>query len=312
MSAAWENIQESLSQLPVKKLRLELIVNELLRQGVVKKENLVIVPEPSSLYNFEADASLQDQTTDYWEITTPQVSFYDRLPEPLFHKYVRPTTDDDKFQLIRREEEKQEQAGRQFFLPFDNRLYHYRTAIEKVEEEGLTGSNTSLLRQLIALLWTPDFPTELLADHQLVNVVKLLSVLHRVAGKLSLCETYLSDIIGLPVSIKIRDIALPVDANTANFAGVGDLILGTNSTLLGDQIETTYAVIQATIGPVAEQRILDFLPTGKWRRLIEALLDLILPVEADYCIELLTERTKDIWQRDLHNSAGRLGYTTYI
>jgi predicted component of type VI protein secretion system len=308
----WNETQEAVRQHPVGKLRLAVIVNELLRQEIVSAEDLFIRPAFSTRYNYEADASLQDHDGGPWFVETPQVGFYDRLPEQLFHKPVRPNAPEEAFQLIRREEEKQEQEGRRFLLPFDSRLCHFRAGVEKLELEALTGDNTALLRQLVALFWTPDFPAHLLTNAQLASVLGLLSVVHRIAGNLPACEAYCRDITGLPVRLTQTWQPLPVAAAAAGQGILGQVHLGTSSVLAGNRVETTYPVIAVRVGPVLEGQLVDFLPGGAWRRLVEALCELLFPVEAVYMVEPITEKAQTAWLGSKSAPAGRLGYSAYL
>ena len=315
-------IDAMLNQTATRRLRFETIVNELLDEGLLTKDQLVISPERTSVYNFERDVREvkerpNDRNDTHWQFDIPRDGFYDTLPEQLFHRAKKRTKDEDEWADIREEEEKQEQESRHFFLPFDSEFNHQRAAIARFETQTLSGNDNALITELLKLV-APEAGSYSLTVQQKLTLFLLIIHAHHTVGNWPETAAYFSRFLQVPVHIAYglqRPVLRPVRSSHKNEKGhvprLGAIRAGVNWILPPGQAPADDGgVVQIAIGPLAAHQLADYLPNGIGWRYVSLLAGYLLPVDADYLVVPLPEAEGAIFSLGSNATSGRLGMTT--
>ncbi|MEZ4905210.1 MAG: type VI secretion system baseplate subunit TssG [Spirosomataceae bacterium] len=308
-----EELKIALDLLSVKRLRVEAVVDELIANGFCQKEEIVIYPERSSAYFYERDVSEiesvfnQQSGTSWFKVNTPRDGLYDTLPERLFHQPTGRGTKEEQWQEIRAEEEQQEEEARQFFLPFDNAMLHERVRVEQFEKQALAGQDKGFLKEFLTIFW-PENEALQLTDAQQASLFQMTTIAYQAAGNLIWMQDCFEQLLGDTVTLSYENIAdwLPVE-NT--FAVLGEAALGVDTLLAMPKVIDENRRLKISIGPLSSAQMKAYIPHAKNQKMIDFLCGLLVPIELDWRLELLTEKT----QEGFHlNPMSLLGFTTVL
>lgn len=319
------DIESLLHQAPTRRLRFENIVNELLDAGLLTKDELVISPERTTAYSFERDIRevrerSNDQHQTHWQFGVPCDSFYDMLPERLFHEVRKRTKGQDEWAEIRRQEANQEKESRHFFLPFDNGFNHQRAAIARFETRTLAGDDDLLVAELLKLV-APDADGFSLTPTQKLSLFLLIGQAHHIVGNWQQTAHYLGHFLGVPVHIQYGRQKASSQSNRPADTGVnwqptrlGYGHLGLNWLLPQPAIVDDGGLICLTLGPLTNNQLLNFLPDGLGQRQLRLLVGYLFPVHADWQLELQTDidTLNNGFRLSTAGTSGRLGLTTTL
>ncbi|WP_375443584.1 hypothetical protein [uncultured Fibrella sp.] len=298
-------------------------MNELLEEKVLTKEDLVIRPERTSVYNFERDITTvkerpESNGTTRWQVDIPRDGFYDSLPEQLFHRAKGRPKDEDHWEEIREEEEKQEDESRHFFLPFDNELNHQRAAIARFETQILRGDDNALLTELLKLI-APEAEALSLTVSQKLTLFLLITRAHWVVGNWPETAIYFSRFLQVPVNITYGPQRVsPFSPASRNARQKLQPRLG--ATRIGIdwivppalEVIDEGGIVQLAIGPLTTTQLIDFLPGGIGWRYVSLLAGYLFPVDADYLVVPIPEAGKAFFTLADNTTTGRLGMTTEL
>ena len=275
-------INEWLGSLTVKRLRAEVVVEELVAAGFCRAEEVVLVPERSTAKFFERDVSAIEAVTDlssgriWHRAASPRGGFYDALPERLFHRPIPRSTDAEDWEEIREEETQQETEARLFFLPFDSQLNRQRIALERFERRVLAGQDDGFLREFVRAFW-PEAEGLDLSAAQRQSLFWLTVMAHRVAGDLPAMEVCFSEFLDDAVRI-IRQDGEGGQAVDFDLTPLGDLRLGEDEVLAVDFFaEGQWLSIE--VGPLSYERMSAYFPGERGEKILEFLCHLLVPAE---------------------------------
>ena len=315
------DIEALLTQAATRRLRFENVVNELLDDGVLTKNELVISPVRTSVYNFERDVrEIKDRPNDrhdtLWQFEIPRDGFYDTLPERLFQRANRRTKDEDQWAEIRQEEEKQEQESRHFFLPFDNEFNHQRAAIARFETRTLAGDDEGLVSEFLKLV-SPEADAFALTKAQKLTLFLLIIQAHQLVGDWEQTAHYFSSFLQAPAQIHYgRQVASVSQAagSVSNWQPnrLGDGRLGLDWVLPQPAMLDDGGLIRLTLGPLTDSQLHDFLPGGIGLRQVRLLAGYLFPADADWRMNIVTDAVNDSFRLSASGTAGRLGLTTTL
>lgn len=315
------DIEALLNQAVTRRLKFENVVNELLDDGLITKQELVISPERTSAYNFERDIqAIQDRSDDrqetLWQIEIPRDGFYDTLPERLFHRVKKRTKDPDEWAEIRQQEEKQEQESRHFFLPFDNEFNHQRAAIARFETRTLAGDDELLVSELLKLV-APDAEVYSLTNPQKLTLFLLITQAYQIVGNWEQTAFYFGRFLQAPVQIQYGRQVISVNrqdrlASDWQPAKLGDGRLGLDWVLPQPDLIDDGGLVRLTIGPLADSQLYDFLPGGVGLRQVGLLAGYLFPADADWRMDIVADAVNDVFSLSASDTAGRLGMTTTL
>lgn len=325
MKVTAENIKEMLDQLPVKRLRVESVIEELLSANICRQEDIVISPERSSGYNFERDVTEVEEVYNplnggpWFKIKTPRDGFYDSLPERLFHKPVGRIKHSEEWDEIRIEEIKQEIDARLFFSPFDNAINHHKVRIERFEKLALAGQETSFLKEFLTIFW-PQSHELGLSEEQQFNLFHLTIIAHKVAGNIAWMEECFARLLGDPVELYYENVAFEVPI-TNEFPLLGQAFLGADY-ILAPKVLEKWRRLKIQVGPLNYEQMYHYFGMRKGEKLLQFLCHLLVPVEIDWTIKLIPKVCNEDKKEDpdtlIHFSINDqekhafLGYTTVL
>ncbi|WP_428658431.1 type VI secretion system baseplate subunit TssG [Runella sp.] len=311
-----EELKIVLDQLPVRRLRVEAIVDELIESGFCRKEEIVIYPERSSAYFYERDVADIEEVfnelsgTSWYRVNTPRDGLYDTLPERLFHRPTGRNKTDEQWDEIRAEEEQQEDEARQFFLPFDNAITHQRVRIEQFEKQALAGQDKGFLKEFLAIFW-PESADLALTDNQEASLFQITTIAHKAAGNLVWMQDCFEQMLGEPVELTYESLFqwLPVETS---FMPLGEASLGVDTVIATPSLGDQPLCLKVTIGPLDAFKMKEYVPNGKSREIVDFLASLLIPIELDWRLELLTPRSTEGFQLNPQGQGALLGFTTVL
>lgn len=311
-----EEFKIALDQLPVKRLRVEAVIDELLANEICRKEEIVIYPQRSSAYFYERDVSEIESVfnelsgASWYRVSTPRDGLYDTLPERLFHRPTGRTIRGDQWEEIRAEEQQQEEEARQFLLPFDNAINHQRVRIEQFEKQALAGQDKGFLKEFLAIFW-PASASLQLTEHQQSSLFQMTTVAHKAAGNLAWMKDCFEQLLEDSVELIYESVADWLRVETA-FASLGEASLGVD-TIIGTPLWLDQnRRLKINVGPLSSSQMKEYIPNGRKRKIVDFLCGLLVPIEIDWQLVLLTEKSAVGFQLNPSNEAALLGFTTVL
>lgn len=316
-----DEIEALLNQITTRRLRFEHVVNELLDDGQLTKDEVVIRPERTSAYNFERDVlEVTDRPNDrherLWQINVPRDGFYDTLPERLFHRAKKRTKDQDEWDEIRQQEEKQEQESRHFFLPFDNAFNHQRADMARFEARTLAGEDERLLGELLQLV-APQARTLPLTPVQQLTLFLIIGQAHQTVGNWAQTARQFSRFLQAPVDIRYEPLRAtnPPAGKVAEGwqpTRLGNGRLGMDFVLPQPAASGQAGLIHLTIGPLTGAQLSEYIPGGIGLRYAELLAGYLFPAELDWRLTIRPDPANDGFRLSAADTGGRLGMTTTL
>lgn len=308
----FEEILDIIKQIHVD-FRAEVILAEFQKMGLDTDDYVV---SPVSLFERRFSKDIKSVGIDenksgvrYLNFKLNREGIYDTLPQALIHssltrkgkskKNVKDMVDEIK---LRRQEEN---AARKFFSPFENEFYNYRVKLEREERRLLHAyQNNVSYTDKVDFFW--NLPKIMNAKEK-STLLFLLPILHRITGDLKKIEACYKSILGVPLSVKrayassIKVKLKPIEA----------LILGVNF-ITGEQIIDGSPAIEVILGPLNDDKIKDFLPGSRGRKVIDALNNYFMPIEADIIIKTIAESNIENFVINKTNAQGRIGITSRL
>lgn len=311
-----EELKAALEQLPVRRLKVEAIVDELITSGFCRKEEIVIYPERSSAYFYERDVADIEEVfneltgTSWYRINTPRDGLYDTLPERLFHSPAGRSKSGEQWDEIRAEEQQQENEARRFFLPFDNAIAHQRVRIEQFEKQALAGQDKGFLKEFLAVFW-PESVDLSLTDDQQASLFQMTTIAHKAAGNLVWMQDCFEQLLGDALELSYESLlqSLPVETS---FMPLGEAALGVDTVIATPAIADTFLCLKITVGPLTADTMKSYVPNGKSRKIIDFLCGLLVPIELDWRLELVTQKSAEGFRINSESQGALLGFTTVL
>lgn len=284
------DLVELLDQMPVKRLRAEHILGELIEAGLCKREDLVVAPGRSAAYFFERDVSRIDEILNpylgnsWFKANIPRDGFYDTLPERLFHRPIGRLKNSDEWSDIREEEVKQETEARLFFSPFDSLLNHQAIQIAQFEKNALAGDDKRFLKEFLQIFWPEAIALEL-SEEQKVSLFHLTVIAHQVAGNLLHMQECFNQIMADRVALyyEYNRYEEPIQNE---FPAMGEMVMGVDA-LLVEGTFVKWKRLRIQVGPLSYEQMSKYFPGSKGERLIHFLCGMFVPVEMDWVIDLV-------------------------
>ncbi|HSD07154.1 type VI secretion system baseplate subunit TssG [Flavobacterium sp.] len=292
-------------------IRAEVIANELLESKNVQQDEIMISNHGQFSRAYRSDilaATIQDDNYNRQEFINIQLSrdsIYDALPEGIVHSLSENNADKSVKQMIRehKHQKKQEAEARDFFAPFENEIFHYRTKIESVERDFFYKLNESKPLEFFYDFWglPPIFPTVLVS-----KFIKLLPYAYKIVGDIDLACRCLSNIIEEKVRYATTTSKEYSEENEQiklgeNRLGV-DFISGKNY--------MDYSLnLTLKIGPITNKPFGDYINNGEIQLFIDSFCEHFFPMEVEVKIVLLMNAETEEFN---FNKQPVLGYTTRI
>lgn len=308
-----QEIKSVLTDLPLD-LRVEVLLTDLSRRGY-NINDLLIQPIGIFKRKFSRDIAKVEtlELANYNETVVLKVNregLYDVLPQSVFHY---PAKKPKPFKTISEmvEETKQrileEANARHYFFAYEAEFFKHRIATEIQERKLLETITYTMDDEKILSYWDlPDF----LDARQKGILFYLFPIIFRIRGSLSLMQETYSVILKQKVLLQKIDSNLKPQSSGLGLNKLGKMTLSVDS-IVGDKNYSFSEVVKISIGPVAKESLVNFLPGGGGMRIIAHLNSLFMPFNAEPEIEILT--VKNAWVLDSKDKkSSRLGFSSYI
>jgi hypothetical protein len=292
-------------------IRAEVITNELLESKTIVPEEITISNQGQFSRAYRSDilgATIQDDNYDkqeYLNIQLSRDSMYDALPEGFVHSLNENNADKSVKQMIRehKHQKKQEAEARNFFTPFENEIFHYRTKIESVERDFLYKLNGSKPLEFFYEFWgLPLFYPAVLVS----KFIQLLPYAFKIVGDIDLACRCLESIIEEKVSFSTT--TSKEYSNEGQEIRLGENRLGVDF-ISGNSYMDYSMNLTIEIGPIVNKPFSHYLDNGEIKKFIDCFYEHFFPMEVEVkTILLMNEETEEF----NFSKQPVLGYSTRI
>jgi hypothetical protein len=292
-------------------IRAEIIVNELIQSNALTENNIIIANEGQFSRAYRHDilsTNIIDDNFDsreYLKLQLSRDSIYDTLPEGFMHSPSDNGTEKSVNQMIRehKHQKKKEAESRNFFSPFENEIFHYRTKIENTERDFLYKLNGSKPLEFFYEFWglSKDFPAVLVS-----KLIQLLPYAYKIVGDIDLCCRCLASIIEEPIHFKTSG-SKEYSDNKEEIT-LGDNRLGIDLICGNSYMDYSYNVT-IEIGPITNNPFVKFINDGEIKKFIDCFYEHFFPMEVE--LKTLMIMNQDIEEFNF-NTEPVLGYSTRI
>ncbi|KUJ59995.1 hypothetical protein AR687_20455 [Flavobacteriaceae bacterium CRH] len=292
-------------------IRAEVVANELLMSDTVVQDEITISNQGQFSRAHRSDilgASIQDDNYDKQEFLNIQLSrdsMYDALPEGFVHSLSENNADKSVGQMIRehKHQKRQEAEARNFFTPFENEIFHYKTKIESVERDFLYKLNGSKPLDFFYDFWgLPHIYPAILVS----KFIQLLPYAYKIVGDIDLACRCLASIIEEKVTFSTT--------SSKEYSEEGEqIILGENRLgvdfIVGKDYMDYSMNLTIEIGPITNKPFDHYVNNGEVKIFIDCFCEHFFPMEVEIkTVLLMNEETEEF---DFSKQPV-LGYTTRI
>ena len=242
---------------------------------------------------------------------------YDTLPETLHHPPAAPLRagrDEARTMLEQSKRLRQEEnEARTFWLPFEQELFRQRIGIESQEAQSLTRAYGTIWDKLHGYLWGElAIP---LSPRQRACLLAVWTNAHRIVGDWEQTAFYFGEFLQASVHIRHGPFLGTASNQTGSetpFRMLGAGRLGQDWVLANANLTDDGGTVRITVGPLPNEQLADYLPTGVGLDYVKLLADYLLPADADWQLELRPDEHDDGFRLSATETTGRLGLTTML
>lgn len=292
-------------------IRAEVVANELIAGNNVLQDEITISNQGQFSRAHRSDilgATIQDDNYDKQEflnLLLSRDSIYDTLPEGVVHSLSENNADKSVGQMIRehKHQKRQEAEARNFFAPFENEIFHFRTKIESVERDFLYKLNGSKPLEFFYDFWgLPHIYPAVLVS----KFIQILPYAYKIVGDIDLACRCLSSIIEEKVSFTTTTSKEHSDEGEQNI--LGENRLGVDLIVGKDYMDYSMNVTME-IGPITNKPFYDYINNGEIKIFIDCFCEHFFPMEVEIKTVLLMDHETEEFN---FNKQPVLGYTTRI
>jgi hypothetical protein len=215
---------------------------------------------------------------------------YDALPEGFVHSLNENNADKSVGQMIRehKHQKRQEAEARNFFTPFENEIFHYRTKIESVERDFLYKLNGSKPLEFFYDFWgLPHIYPAILVS----KFIQLLPYAYKIVGDIDLACRCLASIIEEKVSF--------TTTTSKEYSEEGEqIVLGENRLgvdfISGNNYMDYSLYVTIEIGPIVNKPFQNYINDGEIKIFIDCFCEHFFPMEVEIkTVLLMNEQTEE-------------------
>lgn len=292
-------------------IRAEIITNELIQSKIISESNIMIANEGQFSRAYRHDllnASIVVDSYDNHEslkLNLSRDSIYDILPQGFIHSPNDNGTEKSVHQMIKEHKLQKKKAteSRNFFNPFENEIFHYKTKIENTERDFLYQLNGSKPLEFFYVFWglPKNFPEVMVA-----KFIQLLPYTYKIVGNIDLSCRCLSSIIDEPVNFKTT--GSKEYSNSNEEITLGNNRLGTDF-ICGNSYTDYSHNVTIEIGPITKNPYEKFINNGEIKKFIDCFYSHFFPMEVELKTLLLLNTEIEEFN---FNQQPVLGYSTRI
>lgn len=305
-----ESLVQEIESIPYD-IRGEIIANELIANEEISVDEITISNQGQFSRSFRSDVlgvEIQDDNYirhDYITLLLSRDSMYDALPEGFVHSLSENSTDKSVSQMIKehKHQKKQENEARNFFQPFENEIFHYRTKIESVERNFLYQLNGSKPLDFFYDFWglSQNYPAVLVS-----KFIQLLPYAYKIVGDIDLSCRCLASIIEEKVVYKTT--TSKEYSEESEQISLGENRLGVDF-ICGNKYMDYSMNLTVEIGPIVNNSFENYIHNGQIKRFIDCFYEHFFPMEVEPKTVLLINHETEEFN---FNKQPVLGYTTRI
>lgn len=247
------------------------------------------------------DYDWEHESNDRLKFYINREGIYDILPEGIFFQGSdKGNSNDIKATVEKIKKNRQEEARiRQFFSVFENEIDH--TLVQAhLQERKVIRSNTSSDMAKIFIDFWPILG--ILTLEQSILFMHMIPVVHKLRGdKVKICKI-LTQLLGLPVELKPIEIK-----KITRDKYLSDKHHTTNKIIIDDYMYDGQQDIQMIIKEIPQNRIVEFLKNGKGRLVIEEMISMLFPADAEVEVKFLQKSEGLFILSDDEQIGSRLG-----
>ena len=292
-------------------IRAEVVANELLESGTVFQDELTISNQGQFSRAYRSDilgAAVSDDNYDrkeYLNMLLSRDSIYDSLPEGFIHSLKENNADKSVKQMIRehKHQKKQENEARNFFAPFENEIFHYKTKIEGVERDFLYKLNAGKPLGFFYDFWGLPriYPAVLVS-----KFIQLLPYAYKIVGDIDLACRCLSSII--EEKVHYTTTTSKEHSDESEQVRLGENRLGVD--FISGKNYMDYSMnLTIEIGPIINKPLYQYINEGDIKIFIDCFCEHFFPMEVEVKIMVLINPETEEFN---FNKQPVLGYTTRI
>jgi hypothetical protein len=305
-----EDLVKEIESIPYD-IRAEIIANELIESSFVVPDEIVISNQGQFSRAYRSDVlgtTIQDDNYDkqeYLNMLLSRDSIYDSLPEGFVHSLNENNADKSVPQMIKehKHQKRQETEARNFFVPFENEIFHYRTKIESVERDFLYKLNGIRPLDFFYDFWgLPHIYPAVLVS----KFIQLLPYAYKIVGDIDLACRCLASIIDEKVHYKLTTSKEYSDESEQ--INLGENRLGVDF-ICGNNYMDYSMYVTIEIGPIINNPFENYIHNGGIKKFIDCFYEHFFPMEVELKTILLMNKETEAFN---FSKQPVLGYTTRI
>lgn len=248
------------------------------------------------------------------EVYLNRDALYDSLPEGLFHESSNKSDVDPKNSSLGSKKAKQEEnAAREFFLPFENEIFRQRVQIELEERKLLTHFSDKLFDDIYPEIW--DLHKKLPKKY-IHRLALLLHFAHKITGHKGLMAKCLETILEEKVEIRetyTESISEEICISSGNgfCCSLGEGKLGVDF-VSGEFYSNKAKTLKFIIGPIKNTKVTDYLSNGPLDKFLDCFFDFFIPIDFEVIYSIFIDKEEQGFELKEAQSALVLGYETAI
>ncbi len=250
----------------------------------------------------------QGDGADYLVFDLNREGIYDMLPEAIAHQQARKRRPDEGNYKLGLELRRQERDARKFFSPLENEFHYRSLKLDMVERELLKNNSVRRNREFFNYFFEDS---RALSDQQLLVLLHILPLSHKIRGDIELISLTISRILGYKVTVTqiwlLKTYFLP--PHTAPALGEGSL--GTD-TVLNDLFSIPSRRFDVCIADVPAEAHKDFSGKGSYLNVLNFILPYFFAANAEYRIVLSPVKADAPFRLESADTYSFLGFNSYI
>lgn len=233
---------------------------------------------------------------------------YDSLPNGLFYQPIIKPNDslDNKIQEIRKQRTEESEA-RKFFSVLEREFNKCKVLIELQERKSIFGMSDTFSSDLYSEIW-PELQQVPQKFHKFLY--QILPVSHKCRGNISLSALLLGIALGERVFIHVHS-EPRMEKSTMDSNVLGSRYMGTDF-VIGDYYPEYSPLYEVVVGPVAPEKVTDYMAGGDAESLLRFLSDYFIPMDADFKMNIQLQNEGGNLSLQQYNNYSYLGYNSTI
>lgn len=248
----------------------------------------------------------EHETNDRLKFYANREGIYDILPEGIFFQGSDKVPSNDIKAIVERiKKNRQEEVRiRQFFSVFENEIDHTLVQAHLQERKVIRNNTSSDMAEIFIDFWPI---LRILTLEQSILFMHMIPIIHKLRGDEKKICKILSQILGLPV--ELRPIIMK---KCTNDKFLSDKHHTTNKIIIDDYMYDGQRDTQMIIKDIPQERIVEFLQNGKGIQIIEEMISMLFPADAEVEVKFIIKDEGPFILSDDNQTGSRLGIESHI